>query len=258
MRPDGSGRSAVAEWPVGGLPTSWSADGSRLAIQLDRRDLNSEIYTIAPQGTNLSRVTHDLAFDGLPAFSPDGSRVAFTRGGPASSDLYLVDSDGAGLAQLTDFDGFENSPTWSADGTRIAFVWGHDDVRGFGETGELWAIDADGTNRDLLLDRRVGYPVWSPDGTRIALELRGDETHIGVFDVAKGALADLGPGHVPKWSPDGTRLTFIRAADDVFDIYVMAADGTDVVQLTDDSAFDTFPIWSPDGATILFLSADNG
>ncbi|OGO51795.1 MAG: hypothetical protein A2V84_04900 [Chloroflexi bacterium RBG_16_70_13] len=181
--------------------------------------------------------------------------MAFTRGGPASSDLYLVDSDGAGLAQLTDFDGFENSPTWSADGTRVAFIWGHDDVRGFGETGQLWAVDSDGSKRELLLDRPVGYPVWSPDGTRIALELRGDETHIGVLDVATGALADLGRGYVPKWSPDGTRMTFIRDTNDAFDIHVMRADGADVVQLTDDAAFDTFPIWSPDGATILFLSA---
>jgi Tol biopolymer transport system component/CubicO group peptidase (beta-lactamase class C family) len=256
MRPDGGGRSAVVDWPAGGLPTSWSGDGSQLAIQLERRDLNGEIYTIASDGTDLRRLTHDLAFDGLPAFSPDGSRVAFTRGDPSSSDLYLVDRNGAGLSQLTDFNGFENSPTWSADGTRVAFVWGHDDVRSFGETGELWAVDADGSNRDLLLDRRVGYPVWSPDGTRIALELR-DDAHIGVFDVATGAVTDLGPGYVPRWSPDGTRLTFIRAADDVLDIYVMDADGTDVVQLTDDAAFDTFPNWSPDGATILFLSADN-
>jgi Tol biopolymer transport system component len=41
----------------------------------------------------------------------------------------------------------------------------------------------------------------------------------------------------------------------VFDVYVMDADGSHVVQLTDDVAFDTFPIWSPDGSSILFLSA---
>jgi Tol biopolymer transport system component len=85
--------------------------------------------------------------------------------------------------------------------------------------------------------------------------LRDDETHIGVLDLASGKLADLGRGYVPKWSPDGTRLTFIRDAGDVSDIYVMHADGSHVVQLTDDVAFDTFPIWSPDGSSVLFLSA---
>ena len=114
------------------------------------------------------------------------------------------------------------------------------------------AIDADGSNRTLLLDAKVGYPAWSPDGTRIALELR-DQAHIGVLDVATGVLTDIGNGYVPKWSPDGRRLAFIRGTDDALDIYVMRADGADVVQLTDDAAFDTFPIWSPDGSTILFM-----
>jgi TolB protein len=59
---------------------------------------------------------------------------------------------------------------------------------------------------------------------------------------------------VPEWSPDGSRLAFIRATGDATDIHVMSSEGTDVVQLTDDAAFDTFPIWSPDGETILFLS----
>ncbi|MES2210056.1 MAG: serine hydrolase [Chloroflexota bacterium] len=255
MRPDGSGRAAITDWPVSGIPQAWSRDGSRLAIQLDRPDLNAEIYTVAPDGTGLTRLTRDLAPDILPALSPDGSRVAFARGNPSTGDLYLVGSDGDGLTQLTGFEGSEHSPTWSPDGARIAFIWGHDQVKGFGETGALWAIEPDGTDRELLLDARVGYPTWSPDGRRIALELRGDETHVGVLNVATGVLADLGPGFVPDWSPDGSRLAFLRDVDGAVDIYVMRADGTDVVQLTDDAAFDTFPIWSPDGTTILFVSA---
>lgn len=258
IRPDGIGRSVIADWPSDGIPMAWSRDGTRLAIQLERRDLNAEIYTIAPDGTNVTRITRDLAHDFLPAISPDGTRIAFARGSPSTSDLYVVDSDGGDLSRLTDLAGYENTPTWSPDGARIAFVWGHDDVRAFGESGALWAIAADGSGPELLLDQPVGYPTWSPDGARIALELRGDAGHIGVLDLATGSLTDLGPGYVPKWSPDGARLVFIRGTDDALDIYVMRADGTDVVQLTDDAAFDTFPIWSPDGETIVFVSAGAG
>jgi CubicO group peptidase (beta-lactamase class C family) len=254
IRPDGTGRDVLPDWPGNGIPTSWSGDGARLAIQLDRRDLNAEIYTVSPDGTSLRRVTRDLAHDFLATFSPDGKRIAFARGEPSSTDLYLVDGDGGEPVRLTDFEGFEHSPIWSPDGARIAFVSGQGDVRSFGETGELWAMDPDGSRRERLLDRPVGYLAWSPDGRRIALELR-DDGHIGVLDLETGALADVGPGRVPKWSPDGERLVFIRDAADVWDIYTMRADGSQVVQLTDDAAFDTFPIWSPDGQTILFVSA---
>lgn len=256
IHPDGSGRTALAGWPVNALPISWSPDGSQVAVQLDRLDLNSEIYTIDPGDAILHRVTGNLAFDGLPTFSPDGSLLAFNRGDPDSTDLYVVNTDGTGERLLTGFAGYENTPTWSADARRIAFVWGHDDVRGFGESGELWTIEVDGSNPERLLDRRIGYPAWSPDGTRIALELRDGEGHIGVLDLATGVVADLGPGFVPKWSPDGTRLTFIRDSGETTDIFVMRADGSGVVQLTDDPAFDTFPLWSPDGTTILFLSGN--
>lgn len=88
----------------------------------------------------------------------------------------------------------------------------------------------------------------------IALELRGEETHVGVLDIATGVVNDLGAGFAPKCSPDSARLAFVRSTNGVSDIHVMDVDGTNLTQLTNDAAFDTFPVWSPDGATILFLS----
>jgi CubicO group peptidase (beta-lactamase class C family) len=255
MRADGTGRAPVRDWPANGLPWSWSADGSRIALGLSEPDLNGEIYTAKSDGTGLVRLTRDLAFDNLPAWSPDGTRIAFVRGGPAMSDLYLVRPDGSALTQLTDFDGFESAPTWSPDGRRIAFVWGHTEARGFGESAPLWVIAADGSDPTELLDRDVGYPSWAPDGRSIALEIRGDPVRIGILDAESGALAELRPGFAPRWSPDGKRIAFVGESHGSTDIFVMDPDGRNIVQLTDDDAFDTFPIWSPDGQTILFLSS---
>ncbi len=252
IRPDGSGRSWITPWPEGALPTSWSADGTRLAVQADL-DLNSEIYSVAPDGSDLQRLTHDFEFDGLPAWSPDSSSVVFARGEPASSDLYRVGAGGTDLLQLTDFDGYEHSPTYSPAGDRIAFVWGREDVNHFGADGRLWAVGTDGSDPKMLLDLNVGYPAWSPAGRLIALELR-DTKQIGILDTATGAVTELVEGFVPKWSPDGTRLTFIADHGHGLDVFVINSDGTNLVQLTDDPDFDTFPIWSPDGDSILFLS----
>ena len=118
---------------------------------------------------------------------------------------------------------------------------------------------SDGIDPTLLLDQPIAYPSWAPDGQHIALELRrdvarGEVSHIGVLDLHGGAVTDLGEGFVPRWSPDGTRLTYIAPSDTGEDIYIQDADGTHVVQLTDDGRFNTFPIWSPDGETIRFLS----
>jgi Tol biopolymer transport system component len=257
IHPDGTGRAQVSSWPAGVLATSWSIDGSRLAVQSEDIDLNSEIYSVGIDGKDFRRITTDFAFDGLPAWSPDGGALAFARGEPAESDLYRVNATGTGLSQLTDYEGFEHSPTWAPDGERIAFVWGQGDVRGFGADGELWMIGADGAGPERLLDQRIGYPAWSPDGTRIALELR-ESSHIAVLDLATGALLDLGPGYVPKWSPDGRRLAFVADGNDSLDLFVADSDGSNRVQLTNDADFDTFPLWSPDGDLILFLSRGPG
>src|SRR5207244_1756925 len=60
----------------------------------------------------------------------------------------------------------------------------------------------------------------------------------------------------PAWSPDGTRIAFARAdAGSNFDIYTMAADGSDPVQVTSGPEDDTEPAWSPDGALLALVRA---
>jgi hypothetical protein len=71
-----------------------------------------------------------------PAWSPDGSRVAFT----SDHDIYVVDADGNNLEQLTDDPAFDENPVWSPDGTQIAFSTNRDG------NYEIYVMNADGTN----------------------------------------------------------------------------------------------------------------
>jgi TolB protein len=254
IRPDGSGRTVILDPATSVAPWSWSPDGRRIAMHTDQ-DLNTEVYTMAADGSDFQRITRVFAADTMPAWSPDGSTIVFARGTPANSDLYQMDIDGSSTIKLTDFEGFEHSPTWSPDGDSIAFIRGEGSLGVFGESGALWMIAPDGSEPRLLLDQPVGAPSWSPDGRRIAFESRDEAvSRIKVLDLDNRAIADLGPGSMPRWSPDGARLVFVSGQSGNLDLYVMDADGSNVSRLTAGPERDTLPSWSPNGETILYVS----
>lgn len=256
IKPDGSGRTVLLDVSMPIAPWSWSPDGERVALYTNQ-DLNSEIYTMAADGSDWQRLTREFATDMMPTWSPDGATIAFARGEPANSDLYKMDADGSNATRLTDLAGYEHSPTWSPDGQSIALIHGQGDSMVFGASGALWVIAADGSDPRLLFDGPVGAPAWSPDGQRIAFESRGEDIpRIQVIDLDDGMVADLGPGSMPRWSPDGTRLVFASSRGGDLDLFIMDADVSNVYQLTSGSRVDTLPSWSPDGETIIYVSFD--
>jgi len=97
------------------------------------------------------------------AWSPDGTRVAFTGSVAGNSDIYLMDADGRHLARLTDTPGADQDAAWSPDGGTIAFT----SLRG--GTAQIWAMNADGTGlRQLTTGLGVNaMPAYSPDGRLI-------------------------------------------------------------------------------------------
>ncbi len=105
-----------------------------------------------------------------PAWSPDGTRIAFMvrgndRGG---GPIFVMNADGSGVTRLTNSRwGLASfAPLWSPDGTRIAFVT-------YGGNGsEIHVVNADGSGETQLTDNTASdlWPVWSPDGSRIAFQ----------------------------------------------------------------------------------------
>ena len=197
----------------------------------------------------------------MPAWSPDGTRIAFLGRVPETGDtgdgsIFVMNADGSGVKRLTKSISAVAPPAWSPDGTRIVFT-----TRDF----EIYVVNADGSGEANLTNNADWdvYPAWSPDGTRIAfVSDRDDDIEIYVMNADGSGATTL--THIPArddwpaWSPDGSRITFTSRRGDDIDIYVMNADGSGVTRLTEHSAFDGLPAWSPDGTRIAFTSDRDG
>ena len=149
---------------VNGSP-AWSPDGSKIAFSSSDlsggRQGPSNIAVMNADGTGLALLTQNQGgFDSWePAWSPDGSRIAFVTNG----DLYVMNADGTEVTRLTNrtaSGGFAGEPDWSPDGRRIAFR---------GERGQIFTMNPDGSDHFDLGVTAGRDPTWSPDGTRIAL-----------------------------------------------------------------------------------------
>ena len=189
-----------------------------------------------------------------PAWSPDGSRLAFTSGHLNDRAIYVMDAGGSNVVQLTDGPAMASHPAWSPDGTRIVFESNRAGRRDY----DVYVMDADGSN-EVQLTQDGSDPVWSPDGSHIAFAsgTYGDRA-IYVMDADGNNVVRLTDGATqnnPAWSPDGSRIAFDGYGQDGYPhIYVMDADGSNVLQLTD-SPTQGNPAWSPDGSRIAFVGS---
>jgi TolB protein len=128
---------------------------------------------------------------------------------------------------------------------------------------QIYTVDpATGAEHNLSGSTAEDAPAWSPFGTKIAF---GRANHVWVMKANGTGRVDLtasdahGDGQ-PTWSPDGKKIAFEsdRETDGRPQIYVMHANGSHVVRLTNDTAFDSDPQWSPDGKHILYVSDAGG
>lgn len=241
-------------------------------VFMSRRDGNYEIYSVAVDGTELTRLTNSDSYDGEPAWSPDGTRIAFTSerdfegsGDPVMTrDLYVMDADGTNVERLTFSKSGAWRPAWSPDGTRIAYGSFSDGSL------NLWEIAAEGgTPRLLFSSPGVDVqPAWSPDGTRLALvsdwfayDIKYDVFVInadgsGFTAVTDGNIFDNLDYEDPAWSPDGGRVAMtVRRNDYDTRLGVASASGLNIKLLpTRNGATVGTPTWSSDGTMIAYTS----
>ena len=196
---------------------AWSPDGERIAFISDRNgDVevrpwrnNTDIFVMYASGRGVEQLTSDPLGRSAehPAWSPDGSSIAFNKfDGEGFSGIFVLELSSGEVRLLTD-DGLAWGPSWSPDGRWIAYV---ETVEY--EESHVWKVPASGGEaRQLTVGRffRRGPPRWSPDGARIVL-----------------ARED-------------------RAEGIAYDLYVIPAEGGAGEQLTDDPGVDRDPCWAP-------------
>jgi tol-pal system beta propeller repeat protein TolB len=215
----------------------------------------SQIHTISADGTGEVNVTDDpSASYSQPAWSPDGTKLAFVKSSPQEdNDVYVMDADGSHVTRLTKDGALDGFPAWSPDGSRIAFV---SQRSGY---WNIWVMNADGSKvRNLTHDSTFNIdPAWSPDGAKIAFaSIRGRNQQNDIYTMnADGSgvqrlTSTKQSDRYPAWSPDGARIAYTKFGYQLGPhIRVMNVDGTGSTAL----APGMHPAWSPDGAEIAFV-----
>lgn len=246
MRPDGSRRERLTTDQVAYSAPVVSPDGQSIAVASYVDGAWNAIYLLDRFGKNRTKIVGNANGCSTPAWSPDGTKLAFVGDLPgpygAYGRIFIVNRDGTGLRQVspevaaTDYQ-FDIGPSWAPNGTRLVFS----------RSGVLHLINADGTG---LISTGVSGtdPAWSPDGTQIAYgSINGGNDGLFIMDLtftSRRLTTPVQADQWPRWSPNGTQLVFQRVDSGVFQIYKVGVDGSGLTKLSTVPQSDAFPSWT--------------
>jgi Tol biopolymer transport system component len=251
MNADGGDPVQLTDGPNDGDP-QWSPDGARVAFV--RNDAGAiDLWIVDASGGAAAQLTTDGA--ARFAWSPDGTKLAFSTARDGNSEIYTMRSDGSDEMNRTYESGDDDVPAWSRDGTQILF-------RSFRSGNEdLWIMAAIGAApRNLSSSPEAERDaVFTPDGSKIIYQRQASAAFqllLGTFESDLYSMAsdgtnqqqltfDEGEDGDPDVSPDGARVAWTHNATAVgTDVHVARIDGTEDLRLTT-TGVDSDPVWQP-------------
>ncbi|MDX1520498.1 MAG: DPP IV N-terminal domain-containing protein [Anaerolineae bacterium] len=246
------------------LLPAWSDGANAYGYLEDRGGAGLVMLRMDGFGENVQPLNTDLAIDPSPlSWSPDGAWIGFGAGRENNAEVYVVDALGETVINLSNHPAEDLFGDWSPDGKQVVFVSDRDGPP------VIYLADLEGSELMQITSPEVGSgrPAWSPDGRHIAYMTNQDGGDIEIYTIhtETGEMARLteNPGFdgFPHWSPDGSKIAFLTDRDGNAEIYVMNADGSEQINITNlpnsnESVQGDFS-WSPDGGQILFQSVEN-
>jgi eukaryotic-like serine/threonine-protein kinase len=244
-----------------------SPDGAWLVYAGDGGG-DRDIFLRSTGGQNpLSLTAASTADDTQPAFSRDGSRIAF-RSERDGGGIFVMGRTGEGVRRVTD-DGF--NPAWSPDGTRLVYTLENVGITPLNMelSSDLWIVDIDGGEPRPLGVIDGTDPSWSPNGHRIAYgtRIRGEgASHLDVMTVPAGGgepvpvTRDDGNDWSPAWSADGRHLWFVSDRGGSMNLWRTPIDEESgrvlgpAEPITAPAQFVAHPCVSADGRHVVFSS----
>ncbi|NAY93392.1 hypothetical protein GTQ34_15890 [Muricauda sp. JGD-17] len=195
----------------------WAPNGSKIVFVSNALG-NDEIMMMSPDGGNLTNITNHPSKDIHPTWHPNGNSLLFNsnRENQDSFAIYSMNVNGGNTERLTDPREMRTNAWWSPDASKIVFVkWIYDEVSKE-RKGDIFIMDANGTNEKNLTNSKAHSDEW------------------------------------PYWSPDGSKIVFTSERTGIRQIHIINADGSGIKRLVSSPHLDTRPYWSFDGKKISF------
>lgn len=246
MDSDGRNRKELTNESGAGYQFSWSADSQEIAYKTDKFVQKRRVSAIKKVNvtTSKSEMLSTFSRDVQPphwTYTTRGKKVSFIQGGKRE----------------------DTSPDHKVAGSRMMALVARSQTNKilYFHSNNIWIMNEDGTGKKQLT-KGIGFrPLWSPNREKIIYS-RGN--NLIVMNPDGSQKIDLGRGGHPSWSPDGKKIVYQITQDDGHritgcDLYIINADGTGKVQLTNTpSELEFDPSWSPRGNQIAYRSGVDG